>query len=309
MPTTNTQPATRASSIYLVHRIPAGIYFWATEDLCVQLRSIDPDELALLCSWVGQEIDPAKASDLIPAPQSLAWRDIRRSDPHFGESYARQQSLYVHIHASCGSHAGQVTTHERVQHWLFDWLDAARSHRHVQAGARGIGQGLGLVRNRSTERPVASPAFATLQSSRAATDPAFRTGQRGMGLVSFLGVAAVVAFLLWQLAVILLGTREVDRVDLGVVTTAVGGFPIGGDTLGAKVGSGAPRDRMFFMVQVNGTYYPLHEPLVVHQNASLVLRTFANGRRLVCNADVSVCARTADVSREIEASKKASISQ
>lgn len=309
MPATNATSSQRSSSIHLVHRIPAGIYFWATEDLCVQLRSIDPDELAVLYSWVGQEIDPAKASDLIPAPRSLPWRDIRRSDPHFGESYARQQSLYVHIHASCGSQAGQLTTHEQVQHWLFDWLEVARPHHHVHAGARGIAQGLALFRMDSAERHIDSPAFALLRSSRTAAGPAFQAGQRGMGLVSFLGVAAVVAFLLWQLAVILLGTREVDRVDLGVVTTAVGGFPIGGDTLGAKVGSGSPRERMFFMLEVNGSYYPLHEPLVVHQNASLMLRTFANGRRLVCNADVSVCARTADVSREIEASQKASISQ
>lgn len=303
----STTTTARSSSIHLVYPIKAGICFQPTEHLHVELRSLDRDELATLHSWLGQELDPIKASDLIPTPQSLAWRDIRRYQPHCGESYARQQTLYVHIHSSYESQANHFNTHEEVRQILFSWLNAVQAKRPEQPTVRGIPHERVRVSSIDVSAPAASRTFAAPTASRVATPQALRAGQRGSGLVSFLGMVAVMAFAVWQIAVILLGTTEVSRVRLGVVTNVVSGLPIGGGALAPVENNGAPGGRMFLMVQVDGNYYyPLMDPLVVQRDASLVLRTFRSGRRLICNDDASVCARTADAAQEISATRKAS---
>lgn len=304
MPQFIVRPIPSSSPVNRVQRIDVGIHFKATDRLCVELRSMDSKELATLYSWVGQEIDPHKTSDLIPAPQSLAWRDIRRNDPHGGESYARQQTLYVHIYAPYEPRAEHRNTHELVQERFSAWLED-RTNRHVQSEARGITEGGDHGRAMDRTRDTASSLLGSTSSRRAAAPPGSRARQMGFGSVCFLAMTAIVAFSMWQLTVIASGLKEVGRVELGPVATVVGGFPMGGNLIEPTAGSSRPGGRMFLMVQVNGSYFRLYEPLVVHRNAALVLRTFKNGRRFICNTDNSVCARTADVSREIEATQKA----
>jgi hypothetical protein len=106
----------------LVHRIDVGIHTLATECLIIELRSMDAGELCTLYSWVGQLVDPAKVRALIPYPQALPWRNVRRSEQHGGESYARQHTLYVHIHAPFEARGNDVNTHAMVQSRFNEWL-------------------------------------------------------------------------------------------------------------------------------------------------------------------------------------------
>jgi hypothetical protein len=106
----------------LVHRIDVGIHILATERLIVELRSMDPGELSTLYSWVGRVVEPAWVRSLVPMPQALQWRDIRRTNPHGGESYSRQHTLYVHIHAPYEGRLNVVNTHEHVQQRFHAWL-------------------------------------------------------------------------------------------------------------------------------------------------------------------------------------------
>lgn len=106
----------------LVHRIDVGIHTLATERLIVELRSMDPGELSTLYSLVGRVVDPALVRILIAKPQTLEWRNIGRTNPHRGESYARQHTLYVHIYAPYEPGGSHVDTHEHVQHRLLEWL-------------------------------------------------------------------------------------------------------------------------------------------------------------------------------------------
>jgi hypothetical protein len=106
----------------LVHRIDVGIHTLATERLIIELRSMDAGELCTLYSWVGQLVDPAKVRALIPYPQELPWRSVRRSERHGGESYARQHTLYVHIHAPFEGRSNNVNTHDMVQRRFLEWL-------------------------------------------------------------------------------------------------------------------------------------------------------------------------------------------
>lgn len=106
----------------IVHRIDVGIHTLATERLIIELRSMDAGELCTLYSWVGHLVDPAKVRVLIPHPQALPWRSVRRSEQHGGESYARQHTLYVHIHAPFEGRSNNVNTHAAVQRRFFEWL-------------------------------------------------------------------------------------------------------------------------------------------------------------------------------------------
>ena len=106
----------------LVHRIDVGIHTLATERLIIELRSMDAGELCTLYSWVGQLVDPAKVRALIPYPQALPWRSVRRSEQHGGESYARQHTLYVHIHAPFEARGNEVNSHAMVQSRFNEWL-------------------------------------------------------------------------------------------------------------------------------------------------------------------------------------------
>jgi len=132
------RPPQYLREIGLVRRIDVGVHLLATERLIIELRSLEPGELSMLYSWVGRVIDPAMVRSLIAAPLALRWRNIRRSDIHAGESYARLHTLYVHIHAPYEPRTSLETTHERVQRRFLEWIEplAVRSSAktHVKAG-------------------------------------------------------------------------------------------------------------------------------------------------------------------------------
>ena len=115
----------------LVYRIDVGIHMLANERLIIELRSMEAGELTTLYSWVDRVVDPAWVRSLIPSPQVLEWRDVRRNHLYGGESYARQHTLYVHIYAPYEPRASDVNTHECVQRRFFEWCasDSASSSR------------------------------------------------------------------------------------------------------------------------------------------------------------------------------------
>lgn len=195
---------------------------------------------------------------------------------------------------------------DAVRGFFSRMLVAARSNIYVQAAARGIADGKETVRSwDESEVPSAAKAAATSTESSTAA-PSRRDSQSGSGTIGFLGMLGVMAITAWMLFITLDGLRVQSRVDLGVVTSAVGGFPLGGTGLVPVEGRGTSGGRMFSIVQANGgVFYPLYEPLVVEQHAPLVLLTLRNGRRHICDRQASVCARTADVTREIKVDRPA----
>lgn len=195
---------------------------------------------------------------------------------------------------------------DAVRGFFARMLVAARSNIYVQAAARGIAEGRATVRSWD-ESKVSSAAKAAATSTESSTAaPSRRDGQSGSGKIGFLGMLGGMAITAWMLFITLDGLRVQSSVDLGVVTSADGGFPLGGTGLVPVEGRGALVGRMFSMVQVNGgVFYPLYEPLVVEQHAPLVLLTLRNGRRHICDRRASVCARTADVAREIKVDRPA----
>lgn len=195
---------------------------------------------------------------------------------------------------------------DAVRGFFSRMLVAARSNIYVQAAARGIAEGKETVRSWDESKlpSVAKAATTSTESSKAV--PSRRDSQSGSGTIGFLGMLGGMAITAWMLFITLDGLRVQSSVDLGVVTSADGGFPLGGTGLVPVEGRGALVGRMFSMVQANGgVFYPLYEPLVVEQHAPLVLLTLRNGRRHICDRHASVCARTADVTREIKVDRPA----
>lgn len=185
-------------------------------------------------------------------------------------------------------------------------LVAVRSNIYVQAAARGIAEGKETVRSWDESKLPSAAKAATTSTESSTAAPARRDSQSGSGTIGFLGMLGGMAITAWMLFITLDGLRVQSSVDLGVVTSADGGFPLGGTGLVPVEGRGALVGRIFSMVQANGgVFYPLYEPLVVEQHAPLVLLTLRNGRRHICDRQASVCARTADVAREIKVDRPA----
>lgn len=195
---------------------------------------------------------------------------------------------------------------DAVRSFFARMLVAARSNIYVQAAARGIAEGKKAVRSWDESKVPSAAKAATTSTESSTAAPLRRDSQSGSGTIGFLGMLGGMAIAAWMLFITLDGLRVQSSVDLGVVTSAEGGLPLGGTGLVPVEGRGALVGRMFSMVQANGgVFYPLYEPLVVEQHAPLVLLTLRNGRRHICDRQASVCARTADITREIKVDRPA----